>query len=401
MVDNNVEVIDIQVKEVLQHGKFSIGSACRELRQERPSNHLDNRIWHSKIPFKMSFLTWRAIHNRLSIDKSVARLGIPLEPNYYCCNSNKVTSELESVDHIFCHGDLAKRLWSYFAGPLGINNNNTNLKLRLLNYWNHRTKNPFCVLIIKIIPAIICWEIWRSRCCKKFEEVGYSTYRLISNVLFFILQALKNKFASASFGNTWSTICQACEASIQQKVTIQVKWIKPQLESVKLNSDGSCLNREYGGGGTVRDPTRRVIFAYAIPLGKGTSNMEKEAAMLFGLVWCSRNGNTIVWGETDSLLLTKCINREWKPPWNIANYIESIQKPVEENEFIITHCYREANKPADKLAAISHASDVIQIFNSFSEISTSVRGLINMDRWNPPSFRIKEIKDRNLVYDHP
>ncbi|XP_059295036.1 uncharacterized protein LOC132048131 [Lycium ferocissimum] len=174
--DNN----DKPIWTISHTGKFSIGSAWKNLRQEKPHNQLYSRLWHTNIPFKMSFLTWRVVHNRLSTDQSVARLGIPMDPKCYC--------------------------------PLGISTNNTNLKFTLLNWWNHKTKNPFCALIIKIIPALTCWEIWRLRCCNKFEAERYSLYRSIANILFSILQVLKNKFGNARFGNSWNTICQACEA---------------------------------------------------------------------------------------------------------------------------------------------------------------------------------------------
>ncbi|KAH0769665.1 hypothetical protein KY290_013646 [Solanum tuberosum] len=51
------------------------------------------------------------------------------------------------------------------------------------------------------------------------------------------------------------------------------------------------------------------------------------------------------------------------------------------------HCFREANKPAEKLASLSHGAEV--------------RGLINMDRWEFPSFRMKPVKPSYLVYEPP
>ncbi|WMV07904.1 hypothetical protein MTR67_001289 [Solanum verrucosum] len=101
--------------------------------------------------------------------------------------------------------------------------------------------------------------------------------------------------------------------------------------------------------------------------------------MIYGMKWCSTHGSRTVWGETDSLLLTNCINKVWKPPWMISRLIEDIQKLVEENEFTIIHCYREANKTADKLASLSHGSNGIQIFNFFSDLPTSIKGN-NMDK---------------------
>ncbi|XP_059287186.1 uncharacterized protein LOC132040553 [Lycium ferocissimum] len=218
--------------------------------------------------------------------------------------------------------------------------------------------------------------------------------------MFTILQVLRIRFGKAKFGDSWIAICQACEHNFQQKDSTIVKWIRPQMNTIKLNSDGSCLNGKCGGGGIVRDYNGRVIFAYAIPLERGTSNLAEAAALLFMDCHCALGMDSIQFvGETDSLLIANCINKQWKITWMISDLIENIQTIVEDKEFLITHCYREANKPADKLASLRHESDLIQIFNSHPEIPTSVKGLINMDRWNIPTFRIKNVKDRNIIFD--
>uniref|UniRef100_A0A3Q7IMX9 RNase H type-1 domain-containing protein n=1 Tax=Solanum lycopersicum TaxID=4081 RepID=A0A3Q7IMX9_SOLLC len=82
--------------------------------------------------------------------------------------------------------------------------------------------------------------------------------------------------------------------------------------------------------------------------------MAETAAKLFGLNWCKNRGYDIVWGETDYMLLTIWIKKEWRPPWALENQIQEIQKLVDYHGFNISHCFREANKPADKLAALSH-----------------------------------------------
>lgn len=174
----------------------------------------------------------------------------------------------------------------------------------------------------------------------------------------------------------------------------------------------------------VRDNTGKIIFAYAIPLGlgiipspiltkklkeaskteereEGSSNYAEAAAMLFGLRWCLNNDPRLVWGETDYLLLTNCIKKVWKTPWKIASIVEDIQELVEDSESHITHCFREANKPADKLASLSHRSSEIQIFNSFSVLPVEVKGLTNVDRWGIPSLRTKDVPDNHIVYDPP
>ncbi|TMX03990.1 hypothetical protein EJD97_012461 [Solanum chilense] len=84
---------------------------------------------------------------------------------------------------------------------------------------------------------------------------------------------LNKKFGRAIFGDNWITICQACDYKIQQKEVIIVKWIRPHFDTLKLNSDGSCVNNICGGGGIVRDSIRKIIFAYSILLGPGTTTI--------------------------------------------------------------------------------------------------------------------------------
>ncbi|XP_060202439.1 uncharacterized protein LOC132630860 [Lycium barbarum] len=170
---------------------------------------------------------------------------------------------------------------------------------------------------------------------------------------------------------------------------------------MKLNSDGSCIEGQCGGEGLVRDHNGKFIFAYTVNMGTGTSNNAEAAALLYGLEWCANKGFGIVLGETGSLLLAKCIKREQKPPWKISTEVEDIQRVVEVHGFNISHCFREANKPADKLADLSHSTVGIQTFNSFSELPRHVSGLINLDTWNMPSFKVKPVKPALFVFNPP
>jgi len=183
--------------------------------------------------------------------------------------------------------------------------------------------------------------------------------------------------------------------------SIPITWIKPPPLRVKLNSDGSCSNGQSGGGGIIRDQKGDFIFAYSIPLGNGTSNMAEAKALLNGLQWCASKGIEMAIGETDSLLLSKTVKREWKPLWKISNQVQEIQKMIEDHKFSIVHCFREANKPADALASLSHKIEEIKVFTLFSNLLSNIRGLINMDKWSLPSFKQIKIKPSHFVYDPP
>ncbi|WMV42520.1 hypothetical protein MTR67_035905 [Solanum verrucosum] len=101
--------------------------------------------------------------------------------------------------------------------------------------------------------------------------------------------------------------------------------------------------------------------------------------MLFDIKWCVNNGHSVIIGETDSLLITKCIRREWKVPWRILHIINEIQELVEKQGFEIKHNFREANRPADKLTSMNHNFESIHVFYSHIELPNQVKGLVNMD----------------------
>lgn len=58
----------------------------------------------------MSFLTWRAINDKLSTDDKVARLGINIPRGCHSCDDVNRINIIETVDHLFCQGDHAKRV---------------------------------------------------------------------------------------------------------------------------------------------------------------------------------------------------------------------------------------------------------------------------------------------------
>ncbi|KAH0676898.1 hypothetical protein KY285_024699 [Solanum tuberosum] len=238
----------------------------------------------------MAFLVWRAVNNKLSTDDRVARMGITLEPKCYCCTTSHARIDLEDVQHLFCEGDFAKSIWRYFAGPLGIGINENNLKMILLSWWN---TNP---LILSPTTSL--------KFSLKLFVGNFGNQDVVT----------QKQFNKINIGGTWRSICKASEANIQQMTSIPITWIKPPPLRVKLNSDGSCFNGQSGGGGVIRDQKGDFIFAYSIPLSNGTSNTAEAETLLYGLQWCASKGIEMAIGETDSLLLSKTVKREWKPP---------------------------------------------------------------------------------------
>ena len=53
----------------------------------------------------------------------------------------------------------------------------------------------------------------------------------------------------------------------------------------------------------------------------------------------------------------------------------------------ISHCFREANKPADRLSKVGADSGETFVYDAFLALPCMVRGDITLDRWGCPSFR--------------
>uniref|UniRef100_M1BVH0 RNase H family protein n=2 Tax=Solanum tuberosum TaxID=4113 RepID=M1BVH0_SOLTU len=247
----------------------------------------------------------------------------------------------------------------------------------------------------------ICWELWRSRCNHKYETIKPSVYRSkrnITNILFFTLQS---NFDRIKVENSWENINQIFDVSINHKNAIRVNWIRLPTMFAKLNTNGSCVNGRCGGGGILRNALGQVIMAFTINLGEGTSSWAEAMSMLHGMQLCIQRGVNMIIGETDSILLAKAITKSWSIPWRMYIPVKKIQKIVEEHGFTINHCLREANQPANKLASISLSTDVNQVFNSYTNLPSLVKGLVNLDRMNLPTFRSKRTKDANLIFEPP
>ncbi|GAV81909.1 RVT_3 domain-containing protein, partial [Cephalotus follicularis] len=129
----------------------------------------------------------------------------------------------------------------------------------------------------------------------------------------------------------------------------------PPFGSLKLNTDGSCINNACVGGGVVRDHSGKIILAFSSSFGMGNSAEAEAKAILLGLRLCSERGLPISFMELDSLLIVNCFNDLWDPPWAIE-YILRESKNLISSSASISHVFREGNGLANILAAHGHSS---------------------------------------------
>ncbi|OIT19637.1 hypothetical protein A4A49_55186 [Nicotiana attenuata] len=251
------------------------------------------------------------------------------------------------------------------------------------------------------MPPIILWELWRSGCSSKYELENPALNRSISMITFNISSLAKSYFRKIAIPDDRENLCKLLEQNMAETSTILVRWIKPPLLFVKLNTHGTWVQGIFGGGGVVRDKLGRFIMAFTLPLGQGTSNTTEASSFLFGLEWCIRMRYYLVIGETDSMLLQNCISKKVATLWRLEETMKKIRRIVNDHDIITRHCFREVNKVMDNLASLSYNTDEIQIFTQFNRLPSQIRGVLNVDRWQLPSFRVKKRKPGVLIFEPP
>ncbi|WMV33144.1 hypothetical protein MTR67_026529 [Solanum verrucosum] len=135
---------------------------------------------------------------------------------------------METVEHLFCSGHFAQLLWSSFLGRMGICTRNTSLRDLIQRCWNCTAKNPVVAYVVKILPPILMWEQWRSRCNSRYDEEKPSIIRSTALISFNIFQLSKKTFTNLNIPENWENLLKLMELSIVDTSSVPVRWLKPR-----------------------------------------------------------------------------------------------------------------------------------------------------------------------------
>ena len=69
-------VDDLMVWAPSQSGVFTLRTAFDVVRTQVPRSFIFSRVWHPRIPWKISFFLLRLLRNRLPLDSTVCKFGI-------------------------------------------------------------------------------------------------------------------------------------------------------------------------------------------------------------------------------------------------------------------------------------------------------------------------------------
>ena len=117
----------------------------------------------------------------------------------------------------------------------------------------------------------------------------------------------------------------------------------------------------------------RFILGYSCFFGEMTSLQAELKALIFGVRLAIDRGYSDLQLESDSLVLVQILQGKSRCPWRLQGDLQDLLK-VKRFVRKVSHCFREANKPADRLANIGADSGTILTYDSLRELPRLVRG---------------------------
>ncbi|XP_055803553.1 uncharacterized protein LOC129872646 [Solanum dulcamara] len=114
----------------------------------------------------------------------------------------------DTMYHVLGEGEVARKLWSIMGNPLGIQHKNQPMANIFSDWWGTKSENDMHKTILKIIPTIICWEIWKQWCACKFGGQRYlQTNKMCYQAIGTIKSILANTFQNFNRSNHWPAFC--------------------------------------------------------------------------------------------------------------------------------------------------------------------------------------------------
>ncbi|XP_027076981.1 uncharacterized protein [Coffea arabica] len=349
-------------------------------------------IWHPQIPLKISFFMLRLLLQRLPLPDRLRKLGLHLPSKCLCCDS---ASE-ESIEHLFSKGHIASTVWNYFGASCGLTFPGSSIRSCIVGWWLHSYDSEIQRLIGRILPTIVCWQIWKARNKALFEDVHMRSPAICLAISLEIQTIVEIHFKQVFKAHSFYHLYDWPYSSHTYVTYKLVRWEPKETGRFTLNTDGCSKGNPGlgGGGGVLRDSHGIPLIGFSAYLGETTCLSAEARALLIGIQTCIHRGFENLYIQSDSLVLIGILQKRIHCPWKIRREIRQIWQFVEDPDRF-AHCYREANTVADALSnvGVSHPEHQLKLYDSFHLFPTMARGAIRLDRLGMPSIRkIKRMK---------
>ncbi|KAL6580791.1 hypothetical protein OROMI_006714 [Orobanche minor] len=369
------------------NGAFDFKSTWHFVRKKKPLNNILRFCWNPIITPTISFFMVRLVNKWIPTPDGLLRKGIYATNFCYCCNDD------ENIPHLFIHGPVANKVWTYFHNLAGIRCLNTSNINFILANWFGKAKGK--IHIFHIILILIFWFLWCCRNDRRVDNVPFTANRVCERIWNYI-NTFNHKviFKNKKIWIGAALIADRVGIIAAPKMIFKccsVRWSKPQTGWWKLNTDGAAHGNpgDAAVGGIIMDHVGKPLIMFSEFLGVRTNNFAELYAIWRGLEFCIDNHFDKVWVEVDSKIALSLIEHSTTTHWQLQSIISKIHDFRGSIEIRFSHIFREGNAVADWLA--NHGCDRKDFFlHDVFSISGKLLGLIKLDKMSYPYIRSKK-----------
>jgi ribonuclease HI len=365
-------------------GLFSTSGFWKHNRIKSPSVFWGLKIWQRWIPSKVSIFMWKLLQGALPVDSNLIRLQIPIVSKCSCCLSHP---QVEDIDHLFLHSDIAHKVWSFFGSRLHVPMHHLSIS-SLFKFWTKISIKSQAGACYMAVLFFSCWEIWKDRCTAVFEGIDMQAERVIKKVCSSVKEVLlvyKPKVPSDSLCCFWMESLHWPIIQVQRKRGKWLVWSPGSSTPYNLFVDGSSRQGFCSGGGIIRNVRGDFIHAFSHFYGPGTNMRGEIGALHDGLALCKELGLDSVSIASDSMITVQILEGKLHPPWQYSYEVRACRHLLD--TWPLRHVFREINGVADGLASWAHEHREKLKLDTVDILPRRIRVSLSQDQHGVPYFR--------------
>ena len=301
-------------------------------------------VWKLRLPYRVQVFVWLVLHRKLLTNLERYKRHLTSTATCELCLAND-----EDLDHVLRRCLHAQDVWGVLA-QMGMQSVDVDTDLPEWLQLNLRGAHIDPSWPTKF--AVALWYIWKWRCVKIFgsiEQLPMDIGDFLSRKFQETLRVLKKDIGPKHTSHTMST-------------PHMVKWEAPPRGWRMLNTDGAARGTMglAGAGGVLRDETGTWLIGFSEFLGHCSATMAELRAVLRGLQIAKEVATTKLWVQVDSTVIISMLSKDTQCHPAYHSLIKQCKLLIDWAGWVvkISHCFREANQVADKLANLGVESQL-------------------------------------------